>query len=291
MAHDNPWPNEGNTGHIWDEDIRELDNPPPLWWMLAYYAGFVMIIFYALYYPTLPGPTGHTKGYAGWTSMTEYRDDFKTLNDWRSEKFAAQEQALSTKSLDEIMADKNLVNYAVATSKALFGDYCAACHGAGGMGNSGYPILADDDWLYGGDINTIQMTVSGGRTGNMPAYGAMLSQQQISDVADFVIAMANGTSEDAAVAAGKEVFNTIGCAGCHMPDGSGMQVLGAAKLNDKVWRFSGEKAEVVKTIAHGVNAMGDKETRSAVMPAFADRLGEKEVKRLSVYVHSLGGGK
>ena len=119
----------------------------------------------------------------------------------------------------------------------------------------------------------------------------MLSEKQISDAADFVIAMSNGKAEDAAVAAGREVYNSIGCAACHMPDGAGMQALGAAKLNDKVWRFSGDKAEVVKTIKHGVNAMGDKDTRPALMPAFAERLGDKEVKRLAVYVHSLGGGK
>jgi len=291
MAHENPWPNEGNTGHIWDEDIRELDNPPPLWWSLAYYAGFFMVIFYALYYPAIPGPNGHTTGLAGWTQVKEYHDDFKVLTDWRSEKFAVQEQALASKSVEEILADKNLVNYAVATSKALFGDYCAACHGSGGMGNVGYPILADDDWLYGGDINTLYQTLVSGRVGNMPGYGAMLSEQQVSDAADFVIAMSNGKAEDASVAAGREVYNTIGCAGCHMPDGSGMQVLGAAKLSDKVWRFSGDKAEVVKTIKHGVNAVGDKNTRPALMPAFAERLGDKEVKRLAVYVHSLGGGK
>lgn len=291
MAHENPWPNEGNTGHFWDDDIRELDNPPPLWWMLAYYAGFVMIVFYALYYPAVPTPSGHTKGLAGWTSIGEYHEDFDTLNKWRSEKFAAQEQALATKSVDEILADKNLVDYAVATSKALFGDYCAACHGAGGAGNKGYPVLADDDWLYGGEVATIYQTIVGGRVGNMPAYGAMLTPEQISNVADFVIAMSNGQGEDASVAAGREVFNSIGCAACHMPDGSGMAMLGAARLNDKVWRFSGEKSEVIRTITHGVNAMGEKDTRPAVMPAFAERLGDKEVKRLAVYVHSLGGGK
>jgi cytochrome c oxidase cbb3-type subunit 3 len=65
MAHNNPWPDEGNTGHIWDEDIRELDNPPPLWWMLSFYAGFVMMVFYALYYPTIPWENSWFKGYAG----------------------------------------------------------------------------------------------------------------------------------------------------------------------------------------------------------------------------------
>jgi cytochrome c oxidase cbb3-type subunit 3 len=228
---------------------------------------------------------------AGWTAIKEYHEDFDTLKQWRNEKFAAQENALATKTVDEILADKNLVNYAVATSKALFGDYCAACHGAGGMGNTGYPILADDDWLFGGDANSIYQTLVNGRIGNMPGYGAMLSEQQVNDVADFVIAMANGKAEEATFAAGREVYNSIGCAGCHMPDGSGMTALGAAKLNDKVWRFSGEKAEVVKTIKHGVMVAGDKNTRQAVMPAFAERLGDKEVKRLAVYVHSLGGGK
>lgn len=291
MAHENPWPNEGNTGHFWDDDIRELDNPPPLWWMIAFYAGFVMIVFYALYYPTVPTTTGHTKGLAGWTQMKEYHEDFETLNKWRAEKFAAQEQALTEKSVEEILADKNLVDYAVATSKALFGDYCAACHGAGGAGNVNYPILADDDWLWGGDVNTIYQTLVMGHNGNMPAYGAMLSAEQIGNVADFIIAMSEGKADSEAFAAGREVYNSIGCAGCHMPDGSGMAALGAARLNDKVWRFSGERDEVIKTIAKGVNALGEKDTRYAVMPAFQERLGDKEVKRLSIYVHSLGGGK
>jgi cytochrome c oxidase cbb3-type subunit 3 len=250
-----------------------------------------MIVFYALYYPTIPTPTGNTKGLAGWTQMKEYHEDFETLNKWRAEKFAAQEQALTEKSVEEILADKNLVDYAVATSKALFGDYCAACHGAGGAGNVNYPILADDDWLWGGDVNSIYQSLVSGRVGNMPAYGAMLSPEQIGQVTDFVIAMSEGKAEEEAFAAGREVYNSIGCAGCHMPDGSGMAALGAARLNDKVWRFSGERAEVMKTIAKGVNAIGEKETRHAVMPAFAERLGDKEVKRLSIYVHSLGGGK
>jgi cytochrome c oxidase cbb3-type subunit 3 len=145
--------------------------------------------------------------------------------------------------------------------------------------------------LYGGDVNALYQTLVNGRVGNMPGYGAMLSEQQVSDAADFVIAMSNGKADDAAVAAGRDVYNTIGCAGCHMPDGSGMAALGAAKLYDKVWRFSGDKAEVMKTIKHGVNSVGDKNTRPALMPAFAERLGDKEVKRLAIYVHSLGGGQ
>ncbi|MBD3822651.1 MAG: cytochrome-c oxidase, cbb3-type subunit III, partial [Thiotrichales bacterium] len=108
MAHHNPWPDEGNTGHIWDEDLRELDNPPPLWWMLSFYAGFVMIIFYALYYPTIPLEHSHTKGLAGWTQVGEYHEDYKVLKDWRKKKFADQEEKLAALSVDQILKDKDL---------------------------------------------------------------------------------------------------------------------------------------------------------------------------------------
>lgn len=302
MAHHNPWPDEGNTGHIWDEDIRELDNPPPLWWMLSFYAGFIMIIFYALYYPTIPLTDelgGSTKGVAGWTAMNEYNDDFKVLNDWRDAKFADKEEKLASLSVAEIIKDEELKSYAVATSKVLFGDYCAACHGAGGAGNPNFPVLADDDWLWGGNISQITASISNGRIGNMPARGMMgnLTEEDIDAVTDYVIALSEGKGGDASVAAGKAVYAKGMCLACHGPAGKPLAPAGAANLTDQVWRFSSDRAEIRNVIANGVNVKKNGQyvegTRQAVMPAFKERLPDAEVniKRLAVYVHALGGGQ
>lgn len=299
MAHNNPWPDEGNTGHIWDEDLRELDNPPPLWWMLSFYAGFIMIIFYTIYYPTIPLTDSYTKGVTGWTAIEEYKEDFKVLNDWREKKFAGQEEQLAASSVEEILQNDELKTYAVKTAKVLFGDNCAACHGSGGQGNPNFPVLADDDWLYGGKISTIQTTLINGRQGNMPAKGMMgnLSAQEIEQVADYVIALSEGRGNDSAVAAGKGVFAKGMCVACHGPVGKPMALTGAANLTDGIWRFSGDRDQIIKTITYGVNVKKNgattENTRVAVMPSFKDRLPNADVniKRLAVYVHSLGGGQ
>lgn len=302
MAHNNPWPDEGNTGHIWDEDIRELDNPPPLWWMLSFYAGFIMVIFYALYYPTIPltNEMGeHTKGMAEWTQINEYDEDFKVLKDWRVAKFADKEEKLASMSVADIMKDDELKAYAVATSKMLFGDYCAACHAVGGAGNPSFPVLADDDWLWGGSISQIEASIKNGRIGNMPAKGMMgnLSDGEIDAVTDYVIALSEGKGGDAAYSAGKVVYTKGMCLACHGPAGKPFAPAGAANLTDQVWRFSSDREAIRGVIANGVNVKKNGAyidgTHQAVMPAFKERLpnAEVNVKRLAVYVHSLGGGQ
>jgi len=299
MAHNNPWPDEGNTGHIWDEDLRELDNPPPLWWMLSFYAGFVMIIFYVLYYPSIPLTESHFKGMTGWTQIEEYKEDFAVLKDWRKKKFADQEERLAALSVDDILKDEELKTYAVKTSKVLFGDYCAACHGAGGQGNPNFPVLADDDWLWGGKASQIQASLVNGRVGNMPARGMMgnLSDEEISTVTDYVLAMSRGEANDPKYAAGKGVFAKGLCLACHGPAGKPLAPAGATNFTDDVWRFSGDRDEIIRTITYGVNVKKNGKhiegTRMAVMPSFKERLPDADVniKRLTVYVHSLGGGQ
>ncbi len=302
MAHKNPWPDEGNTGHIWDEDLRELDNPPPLWWMLSFYAGFITIIFYTLYYPTIPltNETGEfTTGMAEWTQVNEYNDDFKVLKDWRVAKFADKEEKLAAMSVTEILQDEELKSYALATSKMLFGDYCAACHGAGGAGNPNFPVLADDDWLWGGSVAQIEASIKNGRIGNMPAKGMMgnLNDAEIDQVTDYVIALSEGKGGDAAHSAGKAVYTKGMCLACHGPAGKPLAPAGAANLTDQIWRFSGDREEVRAVIANGVNVKKNGEyvagTRQAVMPSFKERLpnADVNVKRLAVYIHALGGGQ
>jgi len=298
MANHNPWPDEGNTGHIWDEDLRELDHPPPLWWMLSFYASVIMIVFYSLYYPTIPLTDSHTKGLAGWTQVGEYHDDFSILTNWRQKKFAEEEEKLAAYSVAEILKDDELRTYAVKTSKMLFGDYCAGCHGSGGQGNPNFPVLADDDWLFGGKGDAIAYSIANGRIGSMPAKGLLgnLTDDDMSSLADYVIALSEGKGEDASVAAGKAAYTKGMCMACHGPVGKPFGPTGAANLTDQAWRFGSYKEDIIKVIAYGVNVKKDgeliKHTKNAVMPAFKDRLpnAEVNVKRLAVYVHELGGG-
>ncbi|UQB42058.1 cytochrome-c oxidase, cbb3-type subunit III [Thiomicrospira microaerophila] len=304
MAQHNPWPDEGNTGHIWDEDIRELDNPPPLWWMLAFYAGFVMIIFYALYYPAIPLADSHTKGLAGWTAIEEYKESKGQLEAWRQRTFAAEEEQLRTLDVTEILADDNLRAYAVNTSKVLFGDYCMACHGWGGAGNPNFPILANDDWQWGGTVKQIEAAMINGRVGNMPARGMMgnLTDEQVVQVAEYSLALSTGDGDNPEFAAGKAIYNGAGmCMACHGPTGKPLAPNGASNLADGIFRFQGVPGNLqastlesyIYTIKYGVGQQQVAGTREAVMPSFKERLPDAEVniKRLAVYVHQLGGGQ
>jgi len=280
MADNNPFPGENNTGHIWDDNLRELDNPPPRWWMIAFWASILWVVGYAILYPMIPGITGYTKGIMGWTQIGEYKEGLDEVEKVRGE-FEAQIKGMSAK---EILADEGLSNYTVASAKVLFGDNCAACHGGGGQGGPGYPVIADDDWLYGGSVETIQQTITSGRMGVMPAHAKQLTDAQVDELANAIMA-GNPTSTP--------LFMEKACFACHGPDGKGMAALGSANLTDAIWRFDEEDqlASVKYTIRHGVNDTSDPLSREAVMPSFGDRLSETEIKKLAVYVYKLGGGQ
>ncbi len=280
MADNNPFPGENNTGHIWDDNLRELDNPAPRWWMIGFWASILWVLAYAILYPMLPGISGYTKGIMGWTQIGEYQEGLDEVEQIRAE-FETQIQGMSAKA---ILADEGLSTYTVASAKVLFGDNCAACHGAGGQGGPGYPVIADDDWLYGGSVEAIQQTIANGRQGVMPAHGKQLSEAEIDKLANAIIS-GNPTAEP--------LYMAKACFACHGPDGKGMAPLGSANLTDAIWRFKGEDqlASVKYTIKHGVNDASDPMTRNAVMPKFGDRLTENEIRKLAVYVYKLGGGQ
>jgi len=276
----NPFPNENNTGHVWDETLRELNNPPPKWWMIGLHASWIFVLAYSILYPTWPLINSHTKGIMGWTSINEYEENLAEIEAVRAE----HEERLRGMSAAAILEDSDLTRYAVRSAKVLFGDNCAACHGAGGQGNPDYPVLADDDWLYGGDIDTITLSITQGRQAVMPPQGGQsLTEEEIDELAR-AIAAAEPTSTP--------LFQEKGCFACHGPGGTGMQALGAPNLTDAIWRFGGGEVEEVRyTIRHGVNSADDPKSRSAEMPGWSDRLGETEIKKLAVYVHQLGGGQ
>jgi cytochrome c oxidase cbb3-type subunit 3 len=269
------------TGHVWDETLAELTNPPPKWWMLGLHASWILVVLYTLYYPSWPLIHSHFKGFAGWTAIGEFKKDMKEVQDVR----AKYENKLPGMSAAAILADNELKNYVVRSAKVLFGDNCAACHGSGGAGNPGFPALVDDDWLYGGTIDNIQQTITNGRKGMMPKMGGnQLTDAEIDKLANAIV---GGTITK------EPLFAAKGCIGCHGADGKGMAALGSANLTDKIWRFKAQDqlASVKTTIKHGVNDPNDPDTRNAEMPSWKDRLTDTQIKKLAVYVHELGGGK
>ncbi|WP_438971460.1 cytochrome-c oxidase, cbb3-type subunit III [Methylophaga sp.] len=308
MADNKKNPNEvSDTGHEWD-GIRELENEPPRWWTNALYLSGLLVVVYFILYPSLPLINGSTKGLLGWTQIKEYKEDLAEVE----AKRAPFEEKLAAMTAEEILADTEMRNYAVGSSKVLYGDNCAACHGTGGLpaSGSGYPVLADDDWLYGGDVSTIVATLAKGRQGMMMAHEKTLKAEEVDGLVQFVLNASEGTTTEA----GWKLFNDKGCVACHGADAKGIHQLGSANLTDKIWRFSGEEEEIRHTILHGVNDPSDPQTRVAVMPGWNEklavklealkweeepeydgtetqRLSETEIKKLAVYVHQFGGGQ
>ena len=293
------------TGHVWDDDLADFTNQPPRWWMVGLTASAIWVVVYFLMYPSIPIAIGGyyfkglgLPGSGQWTAIKEMEADQKDVDDVRGK----YEDKLKNMTPAAILADKELSEYVSRAGKVLFSDNCAACHGENGAGVVGKdglfaPILRDDDWLYGGTIDKIHETITGGHQGMMVAHKDMLSVQQINDVANYVKSMSEEGKDkadaDPAVAAGKKVFMESDCTACHGADAHGIQAMGSANLTDKIWRFSGTLEGIKNTIAHGVDFPGDKETRIAIMPNFsaAGKLGPSEIKKLAVYVYKFGGGK
>jgi len=242
---------------------------------------------------TIPWFGEHTKGSAGWTQIVEYKEGVEQLKQYREIKFSDTEKAITESSLEDIVRDDELRNYAIKTAKVLFGDNCAACHGAGGQGNDGFPVLADDDWLYGGTLAQISTSITNGRKGNMPARMMGISDADADTLATFLIETGKGATGKPNPAS-KPLYMTKGCIGCHGPTMKGNVFMGSANLSDGIYRFktSDQKSSIIRTILHGVNQGHDPLTQDAVMPSFGTStvIDKTQIKKLAVYVHQLGGG-
>ena len=256
---------EHTTGHVWDEDITELNNPLPRWWLWVFIISVVFGIAYLVLYPGL----GTWKGTLGWSSSAELQADLRQNAD-RIEKSLAPYAA---RSVVQLMGDPA----AVSVGRNLFLNNCAACHGSDGGGAPGFPNLTDKDWLYGGDPDTVVATVSNGRMGVMPAWGEVLGSRGVEDVLAYVMSLSGRKLEAGNVAAGRQKFAEL-CTACHGPDGKGNPAMGAPNLTDNVWLHGGSLAAVRETIEKG---------RTGTMPAHSARLGDTRVKLLAAYVLSL----
>lgn len=275
------------TGHEWD-GIKELNTPLPRWWVITFYLTIVWAAGYWIVYPAWPLLWSHTTGIWNYSSRAEVATELANLEKIRGDKMVA----LGNAPLEEIEKNPALLALARARGKTVFGDNCAPCHGSGGAGAKGYPNLNDDEWLWGGSLDQIMQTIQfGARSGHSKAHeGAMLAfgkdgilkKDEIVTVANYVRSLSSlPTAAGNDAAAGAKIF-ADNCASCHGDNGKGNQELGAPNLTDKIWLYGSDEATLIETISNG---------RAGVMPAWVGRLDPSTIKALTVYVHSLGGGK
>lgn len=269
------------TGHEWD-GIKELNMPAPRWWLIVFALCCVWAVGYWVIYPAWPTLSGNTKGTAGWTQYKKLAHEQAEITARRGE-FAAK---IKAHSVEEIQKDPELYAFAIAGGKTMFKENCSACHGTGAEGRPGYPNLNDDDWLWGGDLESIYTTIKRGirstheetRSSAMPPFGEMLTKEQISDVADHVLSLSSGKDMNEQGAA---VFKQY-CSSCHGAEGKGGREFGAPNLADAIWLYGGDKASIKRQIQN---------PRMGVMPTWESRLPDETIKQLTIYVHSLGGGE
>ncbi len=275
----------GTTGHEWD-GIRELNTPLPRWWLWLFYATIVWAVGYWIVYPAWPLVSSYTGGAFGWHSRSAVAEDLVALQQQRAPMMAK----LATASLQDIEKTPQLLDFARALGGRAFADNCAPCHGAGGGGAPGYPNLTDDDWLWGGKLDQIALTITdGARSGDpkghqgaMPPWGTVLKPEEIENVANYVRSLSGLSVEPGDdLAAGKKLFTT-NCAPCHGPDGKGNQQVGSKNLTDNIWLYGSDLQTIEQTISYG---------RGGVMPAWGGRLDPVTIKALAVYVHTFGGGQ
>ncbi|MEF8794285.1 MAG: cytochrome-c oxidase, cbb3-type subunit III [Thiohalorhabdus sp.] len=277
------------TGHTWDGDLAEYNNPLPQWWVWVFYGTVVFAVIYWILYPAWPVGDTYTQGVLEYNKRAKLDNTLQKVE--TGQLYPERQEALSQiaqKNPVAILDDPELMNFVNSSGKVLFGDNCAPCHGSGGQGVKGhYPNLTDGAWLYGGKPSDIHETLVKGRNGYMPGHENKLSEQQIEALAMYEGSLAGedwaeGNPEK--VARGEELFqgDEAACYACHGRDAKGNQTLGAPNLTDAIWLYGGDKATVIETLAKG---------RGGEMPAWEDRLSGDQIKILAAYVHSLGGGQ
>ncbi|MFC5386231.1 cytochrome-c oxidase, cbb3-type subunit III [Aquamicrobium segne] len=270
------------TGHEWD-GIKELDNPMPRWWLWTYYATIVWSLAYVIAYPAWPLISNSTTGLLNWSSRGDLRAEMVAAEAAKGDYTAA----ITNATVEEILADDTLRQFAISAGGAAFRVNCVQCHGSGAAGSPGYPNLNDDEWLWGGSPEEIYTTIAHGirfagdddtHISEMPAYGEIFTREEINDVVQHVVALSSGGDLSGP---GAEIF-ADNCAACHGETGKGDIEFGAPDLTDAIWLYGSSPAEITAQV---------RQPRHGVMPAWQARLGDTTVKELAVYVHSLGGGQ
>jgi len=253
------------TGHKWDEDLAEYNNPLPRWWSWLFYLTIVFSLAYLVLYPGL----GSWPGTLGWSQVGQLKEETRVAE----QQFGPLYQKFAATELEALAKNPE----ALAIGQKLFLNNCAQCHASDGAGSRGFPNLTDGDWLWGGDAKAIKATIAEGRTGVMPAFGAALGGEGVTHVAQYVRSLSGLTTDSLKVAFGKEIY-LQNCIACHGADGKGNPALGAPNLTDKIWLYGSAQPVVAETIAKG---------RTNQMPAHKTLLDEAKIHLLTAYVLSL----
>jgi len=256
-------------GHVWDENLEEYNNPLPNWWRWLFYITIVFGLVYLVLYPGL----GKFAGTFKWTSTGQYEVEQARA----AERYGPLFDTFVAMDIPAVAADPR----ARETGQRLFLNYCAQCHASDARGSRGFPNLADNDWLYGGDPATIKATIVNGRNGIMPPLGAVLGDEGVKDTAHYVLSLSGLTHDSLLASRGKALFAT-NCVVCHGADGKGNPALGAPNLTDKVWLYGGGETTISETIRAG---------RNNKMPAWGEFLGDAKTHVLAAYVWGLSSAK
>lgn len=246
---------------VWDGNLKEGDSPAPMWWFWMILGALVFSVLYLMLYPGL----GSFAGAFRWSQGGQLETNQRLYN----EEFAPVREMLMALSPAQLQDDP----VAMQAAARLFTDHCAACHGADAGGQARlFPDLRDADWLWGGEPAQIEQSIRGGRNGVMIAWQAVLGDEGVANVADYVLQLSADTATDEHP--GRQQYMTL-CVACHGPDGAGNVLLGAPRLNDDIWLYGGELADIRHTLAQG---------RNGVMPAFAGKLDDLQMKLLVAWL-------
>jgi len=254
------------TGHVWDDDLEELNNPMPRWWLWMFYISLAFSIVYIFLYPAL----GNFSGSLNWSQVGQYEEEIKQAN----KKYGPLFAKYASTPIKELSKDEK----ANAIGQRLFLNYCSTCHGSDAKGARGFPNLADNDWLYSDTPEAIKFSILNGRSGMMPAMGAVLGGDKgVDEVTHYVLSLSGRKVDELKAKAGKAKYETM-CAACHQVSGKGNAALGAANLTDNIWLYGGSAGVVKQSIRDG---------RNGQMPAHKNFLGEDKSHLLAAYIYSL----
>jgi len=258
--------NVEDTGHIWDGDLTELNNPLPRWWLGLFYFTIAFGGFYLLLYPGL----GKFSGILDWTSQGAYEEEVAKMEAKVGPLFERYQKT----SILDLTKDET----ALKVGERLYINYCSTCHGSDARGARGYPNLRDGDWIWGGTPDDIKTTIMYGRQAAMPAWEAALGGERgVDEVAQYILSLSGRATITELASKGKAKFE-IFCVACHGAEGKGNSALGAPNLTDDTWLYGGSLTRISESVAKG---------RNGKMPAQGDFLGEAKVHLLSAYVYSL----
>jgi len=258
---------EQTTGHVWDEDLQEYNNPLPRWWLGLF---VLTVIFGCIYLALYPG-LGNYEGTREWSGVRQYEEQSRQAEALLARTFAQFENTPVTALATDAAALK--------VGRNLFLNNCAGCHGSDARGAPGFPDLTDQDWLWGGTPEAVLTSIRDGRVGMMPPWHPVLGDSGVENVLAYVMSLSGRKLLSGNLAAGQQKFGEL-CAACHGAEGRGNPLLGAPNLADATWLHGGALATIRSTIANG---------RQGQMPGHLERLGETRTKLLAAYVLSLGG--